>query len=272
MKEDARAAIRIRQLTRDNEELQKLLDSLPEGELHVNRNGNYVRYYQYLGTDDHGSPVRKYISKKERSLAIRLWAKGYISRIVRENQAIVDLDSDYISHQIQRKSFRQFAGPMAEDLAADGLAYIESVLEDMSILPDSDQTSWQRAEYAKNPNFPEHLKVHGVGNLMVRSKSESSISYALAACNVPFRYECKFHNYDIYPDFTIRRPLDGRIFLWEHFGLWDNTEYRRKAYNKLEIYAENGFIPGKNLIMTFETAEKPFVYDDGIEMIERYLV
>ena len=61
------------------------------------------------------------------------------------------------------------------------------------------------------------------GSLFVRSKSEAFIASSLSDKGIPFRYECaaKIAGTVIYPDFTIRHPLSGKLCLWEHFGLID---------------------------------------------------
>ena len=39
--------------------------------------------------------------------------------------------------------------------------------------------------------------------------------------------------------------------------MMDNPEYCQKALQKLETYAKNGIHIGKNLLVTFETLQKP---------------
>ena len=53
-------------------------------------------------------------------------------------------------------------------------------------------------------------------------------------------------------DFTISRPSDGKLFLWEHFGLMDDDEYRQNTIKKISLYARYGFFPFENLICTYE--------------------
>ena len=52
-------------------------------------------------------------------------------------------------------------------------------------------------------------------------------------------------------------PETGAIFLWEHLGLWyheTSSEFYRNEFNgKTDIYRNLGFIPGVNLLMSFET-------------------
>ena len=66
------------------------------------------------------------------------------------------------------------------------------------------------------------------------------------------------------------RPFDGKVFLWEHFGLMDQDEYRQKAGEKLVLYARHGFLPFHNLICTYEQdLQNPARI---IELIDMYLL
>ena len=75
------------------------------------------------------------------------------------------------------------------------------------------------------------------GNTL-RSKSETIIDMLLFQTRIPYRYECPIilGTHIIYPDFTIRHPITGKIFYWEHFGQMDNSEYYPKACDKLRLY------------------------------------
>ena len=68
-------------------------------------------------------------------------------------------------------------------------------------------------------------------------------------------------------DFTIRHPLTGKLYYWEHFGMMDNPEYVSHACQKIKLYCDCGFIPSINLLLTFETRECPL----GIDPIEKIM-
>jgi hypothetical protein len=105
--------------------------------------------------------------------------------------------------------------------------------------------------------------------IRVRSKSERTIADALHQYAIPFRYEAALAlDSEIkYPDFAIFRPSDGKLFLWEHFGLMDQDVYREKAIDKLYIYTRNGFYPFVNLICTYEqTLQNPSQIHSLIEI------
>ena len=119
---------------------------------------------------------------------------------------------------------------------------------------------WMHESYEKNPKYPEKLTRESLSGNMTRSKSEAMIDSGLFLKGIAFRYECKMEGlpYDYYPDFTIRHPITGEIWYWEHFGIMDSVTYRETVRNKIRTHTELGYFPGKNLICTYETLDDPF--------------
>jgi len=90
----------------------------------------------------------------------------------------------------------------------------------------------------------------------VRSKSEKIIADMLYHKNIPYKYECPINLKGlgmIYPDFTCLRLADRKTILWEHLGMMTDPIYCQKAMKKIDIYAKNGFIQGRDIIYTFES-------------------
>ena len=90
--------------------------------------------------------------------------------------------------------------------------------------------------------------------ICVRSKSERTIANMLDQNKVPYRYEkaLVLGGANRYPDFTICRPYDGKMIIWEHLGLMDQDGYRQNAIAKLAMYAKHGFFPFDNMICSYE--------------------
>lgn len=61
-----------------------------------------------------------------------------------------------------------------------------------------------------------------------------------------------------YPDFTVRRRRDGRIFYWEHLGGMDDPDYVTRSLRKLSSYAQYGLVCGNDLLITWESEVVPF--------------
>ena len=111
-----------------------------------------------------------------------------------------------------------------------GISYI-GLLTDMSI------DDWNRIVSTNNPKEPQKLIHKTIPGILVRSKSEALIINALFEHKIPFRYECllQIQNVSIYPDFTIRHPVTGEVYYWEHFGMMDNENYAHNVYSKLQL-------------------------------------
>lgn len=109
---------------------------------------------------------------------------------------------------------------------------------------------------------------------LVRSKSESIIYMHLYMNQIPFRYEevMRLGQTNYYPDFTIRHPKTGEIYYWENFGLMDDPAYIQKTYNKLNVYALYGLIPGKRLITTYKTEKDPLSAEEVQELVQKHFL
>lgn len=55
-----------------------------------------------------------------------------------------------------------------------------------------------------------------------------------------------------HPDFKVRGPRDGKIIIWEHFGMMNDVDYAVKNQEKLIIYMGYGFRLLDNLIVTYD--------------------
>ena len=131
----------------------------------------------------------------------------------------------------------------------------------MADLSDDEYVSyWNGIPYEPkyiNNDIPTHITAKGEH---VRSKSEEIIANTLNRLNIPYKYECPllFDNGDIrYPDFTILDVKRRKEYYYEHFGMMDDPQYFVSFVNKIKLYETNGILPGKNLIMTFETLYFP---------------
>lgn len=95
--------------------------------------------------------------------------------------------------------------------------------------------------------------------LQVRSKSEALIAEMLHANKIPFEYELPLLLKEagsqvlVRPDFTIITKY-GLIY-WEHMGMISNDDYRRKAFQKMDLYTKNGITVPNNLIITMDSQD-----------------
>ena len=220
---------------------------MPSGELKAYTNNKSHRWYYVNGS------ARKYLSRNNRTLAEKLALKKYLFLRKKElledknniNNRLILLDSK--CHEEMEKFL-------------NSASYFELLPKNINR-----QEDWRNEEFKTNPLYPEQRNVPCPSGNFVRSKSEVFIDMALSQAGIPYRYECELilgkQNY--YPDFTILHPGTGEVIYWEHFGKMNDPDYARSAFNKMRKYYENGLIPGKNLIVTFETRGNPFTFNEA---------
>ncbi|MBQ2270671.1 MAG: hypothetical protein II335_02685 [Firmicutes bacterium] len=103
-------------------------------------------------------------------------------------------------------------------------------------------------------SFHEDSKKHLFKDIYFRSKSELAIAMVLHSYDIEFKYEASFQNQGrtVYPDFFIKRPKDNKLFIWEHFGMIYEVEYRNKMMKKISGYYDEGYRLWDNLIISFD--------------------
>lgn len=141
----------------------------------------------------------------------------------------------------------------------------ELILPDWVFLPGQLNVSkWiadtKASRYRTNPSYPEDLIYPTKQGRLVRSKSEVFWDDALFAANLVFRYDSALvldNGEIIYPDFIVLHPKKHCLIIIEHFGRMDDPKYAMKNMQRLQKYAENGWIPGRDVFFTMETKEQP---------------
>ena len=169
-------------------------------------------------------------------------------KILKSGQQMSDIDEVYPS---LHKAVRSLTGPFT--ITDDGFAL--TWLKSNKILRNQKQLGGQfktlKGEY-------------------VKSKSEVIIADRLTFNGVPYIYEASAVLDDWtstrYPDFLILNKRTRKEYYWEHLGMMGNEEYAVSNQIKIEQFAKNGIILGKNLILSVECKERPLSteYVDGI--------
>ena len=234
------------------EEIRDEINTLPEGKLVITRNQNRYKWYW----SKNGKST--YLPKKKEELARKLARKTYLENLMQETQQEEKALKYYLKHHRSGK-------PKSEKMLEKGSRFRK--LLDM-------EPEWVTEEYEKNTKYPEHLIHKSISGHLLRSKSEAMIDRALYLAKIPFHYEerLELNGVVLYPDFKITDPNTGTIKYWEHFGMMDKPEYARLAINKLELYLRNGMIPQRDLILTWETKDKPLDYELVEAIIQYYFL
>ena len=247
-----------KRLEKELESIQNKICEFPNGKLICVHNGNYVKWHQ---SDGHKIT---YIPKKNRELAEQLAMKKYLC--LKEDELIKKQDAiqTYLKQcESENKATELYELPeYAELLLPFGCPKSQELKE------------WMETPYTKNPICPEQLVHKTSSGIMVRSKSEAIITMLLHMYQIPFRYECALQlgESTVFPDFTIRHPVTGEFYYWEHFGMMDKREYNEKVGEKLDLYIRNGIIPTINLITTYETSDNHLSSKIVKEIINHYFL
>jgi len=223
--------------------LTKELESYPPGRLKVYPYKNYFKFSLEQETA-HGVE-RKNLKKSERPLVRELLKKEWVmeqSQDLRRKRDSIEL---YL-RQTRSIRKRDIAQSDARKHAAQELFGME--------FPEMRAIRWAEEDFPTNTQNPEDRRIPIANGQRVRSKSEQLIADSLRANQIPFRYECglELGSSTIFPDFTIMHPRTGKIFIWEHFGMIGDLNYRKNTFKKLDRYWSFGYFPSDNLIMTFE--------------------
>ena len=250
-----------RRLLSERKRLENLVMELPSGTLSFGKNvSKGKKYYKwYVSDDSKGQRSRKiYLRREHRSLARQLARKSLLQARLKDIDQELNAIDAYMSKQSKTNFWNKvIRTPGIRELIADDDCEAEKFWAPPEMAEELRQ--WMYAEYETNNIYPEQKNVPTDVGIMVRSKSEAIIVMLLTMFNIPFRYECKLEvgGHIFYPDFTIRHPITGETFYWEHAGRLDLQDYRMDFLSKLRIYMNNGIIPDNNLILTFESPGHP---------------
>ena len=237
----------LSELSERKENINIELAKCPVGNLGKVRRGEKDTYMQYVKVD--GRRKRWGITKKPdtiEALARKAILQKEIVIINRDIKAIGDMMKVYIE-------------PTFENIIRGMPDYIVSNIYIMK-----DDNVWEQ-DYEQSTYKPEDRRFTTSKGLKVRSKSELLISEKLKEFGLNFRYEpiLKLGEYDLVPDFEIKRKSSSDLIYWEHCGMTNNEKYMKHHKWKMELYEQNGIVPWKNLIVT---------YDDGDGLIDMRVV
>ena len=240
--------------------LENSLKQAPEGTIEFKFHKGKVRFYRHLK----GEPD-KYLGKDKDAVIKALIQKRLdleMLKVSQKEKKALEGALESIGIESREKVWAQFPGVLK------GYVKVDESVNDGYI--KSWQSQWPLAKEDKEHKFKTSRGDY------VRSKSEHIIAEILYKMGVPYWYEKPIvfeHGLFIYtPDFQVMNPKTYKEYYWEHFGMIDNKKYCNDMKGKLEIYAEYGIFPGKNLIMTFESADKPLNVENVERQIKEYLL
>ena len=237
----------LNEVERTRSELEQELAALPEGELFIVRHENGECYCERLPKKGNRKKERRFGITGDKEKTRALVRKKYVKKAVK----IAEKDIEVLTKALDNYT------PFDE----------QSIMTDFSrqhprvagyIYRDASELEEWAKNYERQKDFYDEdlTSVAGDGTLM-RSRGEIVIAEKLRHYDIPYRYEASLGIPDLpyVPDFTIKRPRDGKIFYWEHFGDVNDREYMRRNDIKLDRYKEYNIVPWDNLIITYDFRE-----------------
>ena len=254
---------RVSYLTKLTARTEDALRSAPEGRLILS---SCRGKRQYMRKSSDKMNKRTYMSRSENELVLALAQKDYDEQILDAARGEIAALTSLI-HKYELGT--------AEDVF-DKLSPERQELVTPFILPDDVFIqNWLDKPY-DSPGFAEGEPVIlNSKGLRVRSKSESGISDKYDARGIPYRYEepLFLEGYGwVNPDFRLLNVRYRKEIIHEHLGKMDDPLYADDNVAKIIAYQSNGYILGKNLLITMETRNHPFNTRDIDLLIYNYLV
>lgn len=242
----------IKELQQVKLELEEKIKNEPEGSLRISRSsaGKPRYYHKYMNKDN--ETVDSFTGDEQlvQKLAEKSYYHKMLSCVEKELQALKNFEKHYFPEK-KTDIYRQ--------LSPERKSFVDAIY-----LPEELRAEqWEKQQWKKYDKFTDGLRFETDRGEIVRSKSEIIIANMLnkKSDNLSYRYEAELYlkkaNRIVHPDFTILNKKNGKIYYWEHIGMLGNQIYSNDFVRKANDYIEDGIIPGKQLILTYETKDEP---------------
>ena len=245
-------------------DLAKELESLPEGMLEMRMVGGKRFYYQCLPKTGNRKKARNKGITNDIEMIMSLVRKRYVQK------ALKVIDKDIKALDMAIKHYIPFD---AETLMHDYLIKYPELEAGIYHGMQSDE-EWAEDFIRQKDFYTEDLNNVSFKGESMRSRGELYIASRLDHHGIPYRYEASIPHPDVsrIPDFTIRRPRDGKIIYWEHLGLTDDRDYMEGNELKFIEYENVDIVPWDNLIITYDMKGGGFDAKIIEAMIEGWLL
>lgn len=245
------------------QQTEKNLRRVPEGKLILSRSNGSEQYYHKI---EQGQKKGTYIPTNNRNLAEALAQKDYDISLLKTLHRH--------KHQISR-AIRTLPNEEIEDVYSKLPEARKKLIKTHTLTDEQYVEEWLKVSYSGKSFDSENTEIFTELGERVRSKSEKILADKFYTLGIPYRYEypLKIKGYGlVYPDFVLLNITKRTEFYFEHFGMMDNPMYCQNAIKKIESYIKNHIYPGKNLLFTFETSQKPLDMRVVEQMLREYLL
>lgn len=243
-------------------DLEGEIKKAPEGSLRIVDKKSYVQYYWCKDCKDTNGV---YIPNEKVNIAKALAQKEYNRKVLKLAQREKSIISKYDAF-LGKESYQKIYDDMRDAK--------KKIVEPIHPEVNEFIQSWQAEEYEPMP-FMDNTEFYSTNGVRVRSKSELIIANLLEQYDVPYKYEKPLilkGKGTVRPDFVCLSKSQRKEYIWEHFGMMDDYDYANKNILKLNVYQQNGYYLGVNMIASFETSQQPISSRNIKSMIEKYLL
>ncbi len=232
-------------LTRTIERCSNWLKTAPVGSLRLScRKNGKPSYYHKLPKPD---KEKRLSLEKDKVLIRNLVLKDYYSKII----PVAASELAFVESLLNMKKDQTLAK------VYDELHTVrKTIISPIEVTKEKALSDWYKLRDVPNqePKQGNYYIPTERGEL-VRSKAEYKIANALFKAGIPYKYEFPYKTRSgliLHPDFSVRNKNTGEFFFWEHFGMMDDPKYLKNQFMfKIDQYAKDGILIGKELIATF---------------------
>lgn len=238
-----------------HKQLLKEIGKLPKGVLYWKKGHGVKRPYQRVDGREF------YLNKKKEGIIQGLKDKKRLQWSVKK------LEENLLLLQQLESRYTEIADLMPDNMSMSsaGQRPVQKAAPLLSREKVSEIAAIWKTEHNGNTDYRPEERIHRTSDgICVRSKSELVIYEYLKSHGVPFVYELpvQLDDHWRYPDFTLLRQSDSRIFLWEHLGLMKDPTYYQRNIRKISEYMAEDYLPFRDMIFSFD-------YEDGsIDLLE----
>jgi hypothetical protein len=242
--------------------MEEELSCLPAGSLYRLRQADNSYYYQQLPPRGFRKKAKRVGITKNEEMIHQLARKRYVQESLKTARANLEIlekaRAGYIP--FDPASLRAGLGGPYSDLPLSMFTPLTAAMKESAVQNESDGADGdgEQKKYDQwhNDYRKEELNQTSHNGVPMRTKSEVNIAGRLGHFGIENVYEKPIEiNGVVYrPDFTIKRPRDGKIIYWEHAGLMEDPKYRQRHEKKMIVYEDYGIVPWSNLIVTYDDA------------------
>lgn len=241
--------------------LEERLRDAPGGTLRIQRTGrgNYMQYYVADAANN-----RKYLPKNQYNIAQKIAQKGYDEKV----QMIINArirNAKQLLNQYD-KEIKDIYTQLSQERRKLVIPLMKS---------DEDFIKEWYQQYSGNANpYPNNFPIVTERGETVRSKSEKILADIFFKHHIPYIYEPQMilqHGKVAYPDFFLLNVVHRKTYVFEHFGMMDNPEYAQGVTEKINLYEENNYWYGDNLLYSMETSTRPLNIKNVEALVGKYL-